>query len=183
MSESSGFQKYIISWLFQVLVCIFVFVVAFVITLIISEVLTHTHSQVQLSIFYSHSDTPFMHGQPWKLCTELSERRSSPIYFWLMIIVRQGGRSCAKSRRAFVEKFGLGQIFQALTYPILSQIVLFLGKKCTITWYIYCISWIIMNYICKFAITCKITNLSRTHENFVIIFAFTERLPTFATLL
>ena len=45
-----------------------------------------------------------------ELCTGLSERNSSPIYFRLMmIIVRQGGRSCAKPRRAFTEKFGLGQ--------------------------------------------------------------------------
>ena len=31
------------------------------------------------------------------------------------------GRSCAKALRAFAEKFGLGRIFLALTYAILSR--------------------------------------------------------------
>ena len=34
---------------------------------------------------------------------------------------KQGDRSCAKARRAFAEKFGLGRKFQALTYAILSR--------------------------------------------------------------
>ena len=33
----------------------------------------------------------------------------------------QVDRSCAKARRAFAEKFGLGQKFEALKYAILSQ--------------------------------------------------------------
>ena len=33
----------------------------------------------------------------------------------------QGGTSCANARRAFAEKFGLGQKFEALTYTILSR--------------------------------------------------------------
>ena len=76
----------------------------------------------------------------------------------------QGGRSCAKARRAFAEKFGLGRKFKALTYAILMQyedklqfthfledigqkkrflgpktvfVQDIIGKKCTITWYTY----------------------------------------------
>jgi len=30
----------------------------------------------------------------------------------------QGGRSCAKARRAFAEKFGLGRKFYALTWTL-----------------------------------------------------------------
>ena len=72
---------------------------------------------------------------------------------------RQGGRSCTGARVGPAEKFGLGRKFLAWTYAILSQIKIcrdlrtfwrslgkksaflgqkqyFLGKKCTITWYI-----------------------------------------------
>ena len=59
-----------------------------------------------------------------------SETQKCKIIVWLLIIhrfihpdkgVSQGGRSCAKARRAFAEKFGLGQKFEALTYVILSR--------------------------------------------------------------
>ena len=57
-----------------------------------------------------------------------SETQKCKIIVWLLIIhisihpdkgVSQGGRSCTKARRAFAEKFGLGQKFEALTYVIL----------------------------------------------------------------
>ena len=61
----------------------------------------------------------------------------------------------------------------------------FLGKKRTITLYILCIMF---NWICKFAITRKKDEFVAKeqiwpHENFVAIFAFAERLPTFATVI
>ena len=61
----------------------------------------------------------------------------------------QGGRSCAKARRAYAEKFGPGRKFEALTYAIKicrdlrifrktfwGQKQRVLGKSFTITWYI-----------------------------------------------
>ena len=70
----------------------------------------------------------------------------------------QGGRSCAKARRVFAEKFGLRRKFYALTYAICRHVNIchnlctfwksvgkvfffgqkqcFLGKKYTIKWYI-----------------------------------------------
>ena len=76
-----------------------------------------------------------------------------------MFTVVQGGRSCTGARVAPAEEFGLGRKFLARTYAILSRIEIcrdlrtfwrslvkksaflgqkqcFLGKKCTITWYI-----------------------------------------------
>ena len=67
----------------------------------------------------------------------------------------------------------------------LDQKQCFLGKKCTITWYIL---HIMLIKICKFAITrkyyafvAKIVNMRLT-EVFKVIFALAERLPTSATL-
>ena len=54
----------------------------------------------------------------------------------------------------------------------------FLGKKITIAW---CILHIILNQICKFAITQK--NDAFVANFFMAIFALAERLPTCATLL
>ena len=117
----------------------------------------------------------------------------------------QGGRSCVKAGRAFAEKFWLGQKFYALTYAILSQYKdmsgithflgpkkclwgqkqCFLGKRCTITWYVL---HIILSWIDKFAITCKNDAFvakkvnTRLTKVFMTIFALAERLPTSATL-
>ena len=126
-ANHQDFRK-ISCWLFQVLVCIFVFVVVFVIILIFSEVLTHTHRQVQLSIFCSHSDSSFMHGQPWKLCTELSERKSSPIYFWSIMINCEAGwqklQDAAKGLRWKVWT----------RTKILSPIILYYVANCRVSW-------------------------------------------------
>ena len=66
----------------------------------------------------------------------------------------------------------------------LGQNECFLGKECTITWYILHI----ILQICKFAIThkndaffAKIAN-TRLTKTFVAFFALAERLPTSATL-
>ena len=68
---------------------------------------------------------------------------------------------------------------------LLGQKKCFLGKECTITWYIL---HIILNQICKFVITrkndafvAKIAN-TRLTKTFAGIFANAERLPTSATL-
>ena len=61
----------------------------------------------------------------------------------------------------------------------------FLGKKCTITWYLL---YIILNKICKFAITREndafVANIANTRltKTLVAIFALAERPPTAATL-
>ena len=109
----------------------------------------------------------------------------------------QGGRSCTGARVAPAEKFGLPTRTYAIlsrikicrdlrTFwrslgkksPFLSQKQCFLGKKCTITWYIFC----------KFAITrknnafdMKIVN-TRLTKIVIAIFAPDERLPSSATL-
>ena len=78
----------------------------------------------------------------------------------------------------FLEDFGQKS-------ALLGQKKCFLGKECTITWYIL---HIILNQICKFVITRKIdafvAKLANKHltKTFVAIFALAERLPTFATL-
>ena len=68
---------------------------------------------------------------------------------------------------------------------LLGQKQCFLGKKCTITWYILHIS---VSYFCKFAITrkndafvAKIVNTCLT-KIFMAIFVPDERLPSSATL-
>ena len=75
----------------------------------------------------------------------------------------------------FLEDFGSKS-------ALLGQIQCFLVKKCTMTWYIL---HIILNLICKFAIThkndAKIAN-ARLTKTFVAIFALAERRPTSATL-
>ena len=67
----------------------------------------------------------------------------------------------------------------------LGQTQCFLGKMCTITWYIL---HILLSKFCKFAITrkndafvAKIVN-TRLTKNFMAIFAPDERLPSSATL-
>ena len=42
----------------------------------------------------------------------------SALFKW---VSAQGGRSCAKARRAFAKKFGPGRKFESLTYAILSR--------------------------------------------------------------
>ena len=87
---------------------------------------------------------------------------------------KQGGRSCAKARRAFAEKYLFG-----------SKTV-FLGQE---VHYYWSLSHIIFSKICKFAITrkndafvAKIVN-TRLTKIFMANFAFDERLPTSAILL
>ena len=62
----------------------------------------------------------------------------------------------------------------------LGQKQCFLGKKCTITWYIL---YIILNEICKFAIKHKNDAfVAKIAKTFVAIFTLAKRLPTSAIL-